>query len=71
MEDYMPSETGARFYDFIENELITYMIEKTTAALDFRVAIGHGETANFMNYFMFNSRPVFQRLCSPEPKLIV
>jgi len=68
MEDYLPSETGARFYDFIENELINYMIENYRS-LDFRVAIGHGETANFMNYFMFNSRPIFNAYVALSPSL--
>ena len=68
MEDYLPSKTGARFYDFIENELINYMI-KNYRSLDFRVAIGHGETANFMNYFMFNSRPIFNAYVALSPSL--
>src|SRR6056300_784003 len=27
MEDYLPSKTGAQFYDFIENELLNFMSE--------------------------------------------
>ena len=53
LENYMPSKTGAQFYDFIENELLIYMTENYRS-LNFRVAVGHGETANFMNYFLFN-----------------
>jgi len=68
LEDYMPSKTGAQFYDFIENELITYM-RKNYRALNFRVAIGHGETANFMNYFIFNNRPVFNAYVALSPSL--
>ena len=67
-EDYLPSKTGAQFYDFIENELITFM-STNYRSLDFRVAIGHGETANFINYFMFNTRPIFNSYVALSPSL--
>jgi len=68
LEDYRPSKTGAQFYDFIENELISYMTENYRS-LNFRVAVGHGETANFMNYFLFNNRPVFNAFVALSPSL--
>ena len=67
-EDYRPSKTGAQFYDFIENELLAFMSENYRS-LNFRVAIGHGETANFMNYFLFNNRPVFNAFVALSPSL--
>ncbi|MDG1384040.1 MAG: alpha/beta hydrolase-fold protein [Flavobacteriaceae bacterium] len=66
LENYMPSKTGAQFYDFIENELLIYMSENYRS-LNFRVAVGHGETANFMNYFLFNKRPIFNAFVALSP----
>jgi predicted alpha/beta superfamily hydrolase len=68
MEDYLPSKTGAQFYDFIENELLNFMSENYRT-LNFRVAIGHGETANFINYFLFKDRPVFNSFVALSPTL--
>lgn len=68
MEDYLPSKTGAQFYDFIENELLTFMSENYRS-LNFRVAIGHGTTANFINYFLFKNRPVFNAFVALSPTL--
>ena len=68
MEDYLPSKTGAQFYDFIENELLTFMSENYRS-LNFRVAIGHGTTANFINYFLFKNRPVFNAFVTLSPTL--
>mgnify|MGYP000926045838 CR=1 FL=1 len=67
-EDYLPSKTGVQFYDFIENDLLAFMSENYRS-LNFRVAIGHGETANFLNYFLFNNRPVFNAFVALSPSL--
>ena len=68
MDDYLPSKTGAQFYDFIENELLNFMSENYRT-LNFRVAIGHGKTANFINYFLFKNRPVFNAFIALSPSL--
>ncbi|MDB9874228.1 alpha/beta hydrolase-fold protein [Flavobacteriaceae bacterium] len=67
-EDFSPTKTGAQFYSFIENELIGFMSENYRS-LNFRMAIGHGKTANFMNYFLFNTRPVFKAFVALSPSL--
>tara|TARA_B110000046_G_scaffold163460_1_gene178409 strand:- start:8290 stop:9435 length:1146 start_codon:yes stop_codon:yes gene_type:complete len=67
-EDNLPSKTGAQFYDFIENKLLAFMSENYRT-LNFRVAIGHGKTANFINYFLFNNRPVFNAFVALSPSL--
>lgn len=67
-EDFSPSKTGAQFYDFIENELPAFM-SKNYRSLNFRVAVGHGKTANFINYFLFNTRPVFNAFVALSPSL--
>ena len=68
MEDYLPSKTGAQFYDFIENELLNFMSENYRT-LNLRVAIGHGKTANFINYYLFKDRPVFNAFVVLSPSL--
>ena len=67
-KDFLPSRSGAQFYDFIENELLAFMSENYRS-LSFRVVIGHGETANFMNYFLFTNRPVFNAFVALSPTL--
>jgi len=68
LEDYLPSKTGAQFYDFIENELLNFMSENYRT-LNFKAIVGHGKTANFINYFLFKNRPVFNAFIALSPSL--
>ena len=68
VEDHLPYKTGAKFYDFIETELIPFLTD-SYRCLDFRIAIGHGETANYINYFFFKKSPVFSAFVALSPKL--
>ncbi len=65
-QNYMPVETGAEFFDFIVMDLIPYMNEKYRMA-NFRVIVGHGETANFLNYFMLKKNPMFNAYIALSP----
>ena len=67
-EDYSPSKSAAQFYNFIENELIPFMTENYRS-LNFRVVVGHGETANFMNYFLFNNQLIFNSFVALSPSM--
>lgn len=67
-QNSLPIETGARFFEFIGMELIPY-IEKKYKASNFRVAVGHGETANFINYYLLKPDPVFKGYVSISPEL--
>ncbi|PWH83721.1 esterase [Algibacter marinivivus] len=67
-QNSLPIETGAAFFEFIGMELLPY-IEKTYRAGNFRVAIGHGETANFINYYLLKPRSLFQGYISISPEL--
>lgn len=67
-QNSLPIETGAAFYEFIGMELIPY-IEKAYRAENFRVAVGHGETANFINYFLLKQQPIFQGYVVISPEL--
>ena len=67
-QNYMPAETGAEFFDFIVMELIPYMNENYRMA-NFRVIVGHGETASFLNYFMLKKNPMFNAYIAISPDL--
>jgi len=67
-QNSLPIETGAAFFEFIGMELMPY-IENTYRAGNFRVAVGHGETANFINYYLLKPQPLFQAYISISPDL--
>ncbi len=67
-QNSLPVETGAAFYEFIGMELIPY-IEKKYRTENFRVAVGHGETANFINYYLLKQQPLFQAYVVISPEL--
>jgi hypothetical protein len=67
-QNSLPIETGAAFFEFIGMELLPY-IEKTYRAGSFRVAVGHGETANFINYYLLKPNAIFQAYISISPEL--
>lgn len=67
-QNSLPMDSGARFYEFIGMELIPHLIGNYRLA-DFRVAVGHGETSNFINYFLLKSDPIFQAYINISPFL--
>ena len=64
----LPVESGANFFEFISMELLPYIISNYRTE-DFRVAVGHGETANFINYFLLKPKPLFQAYITVSPSL--
>ena len=69
-QTYFPVESGAKFFEFIGMELIPYIEDKYRTA-NFRVAVGHGETANFINYFLFKKEPLFNGYMALSPDLVM
>ena len=67
-QNSLPIETGTAFFEFIGMEVVPY-IENTYRAGNFRVAVGHGETANFINYYVLKPHPLFQAYISLSPEL--
>lgn len=65
---YLPEESGAAFFEFIGMELMTYM-DANYKTTNFRIAVGHDLTANFMNYYLMKSDPLFQGYISLSPDL--
>ena len=68
VENFLPHKKGAQFYDFVVTELIPFVTENYRS-LDFKIAIGHGKTANFINYFFFKKSPVFSAFIALSPEL--
>ncbi|AUP79154.1 alpha/beta hydrolase [Flavivirga eckloniae] len=67
-QNSLPIETGASFFEFLGLELIPY-IEKKYRTTNFKVAVGHGETANFINYYLLKPQPLFQAYIAVSPEL--
>lgn len=67
-QNNLPVETGAAFFEFIGMELIPHL-NSTYRTENFRVAVGHGETANFINYYLLKDKPIFQAYIVVSPSL--
>ena len=64
----LPLDSGAAFFEFVGMELVPHL-EKKYRTENFKVAVGHGDTANFINYFMLKPLPLFQAYISISPDL--
>ncbi|WP_132704685.1 alpha/beta hydrolase [Winogradskyella wandonensis] len=69
-QNSLPIESGADFFEFIGKELIPF-VEENYKTETFRVAVGHGETANFINYYLIRQNPVFNAYVAISPDLAV
>ncbi|WP_034060597.1 alpha/beta hydrolase [Lacinutrix jangbogonensis] len=67
-QNSLPIESGLAFFDFIGTELIPY-IEKTYRTEKFKVVVGHGITASFINYYLLKEKPLFNAYVSISPEL--
>ncbi|TYB78893.1 alpha/beta hydrolase [Bizionia myxarmorum] len=67
-QNSLPIETGAAFYEFLGMELIPH-INKTYRTVNFRAIVGHDRTANFINYFLLKSQPLFHAYIVISPDL--
>ena len=67
-QNSLPVESGADFFEFVGKELIPHIEDKYKTE-KFRVAVGHGETANFINYYLIRKNPIFQAYVSVSPDL--
>lgn len=67
-ERFLPSKTGAKFFEFIGMELMTYLDSQYRTA-PFRVIMGHDYTANFINYYLLKENPLFQGYINISPDL--
>lgn len=67
-QNSLPIESGAAFFEFIGMELVPF-INKTFRTENFKVAVGHGKTANFINYYLLKGVPLFQSYIVLSPDL--
>tara|TARA_R100001369_G_scaffold29172_4_gene52632 strand:- start:122046 stop:123194 length:1149 start_codon:yes stop_codon:yes gene_type:complete len=67
-ERFLPSETGAKFFEFIGMELMPFLDAEYRTA-PFRVIMGHDYTANFINYYLLKESPLFQGYINISPDL--
>lgn len=65
----LPFESGARFFEFVGQELIPYLDGKYNTS-KFRVAVGHNIMGNFINSFMMKDLPLFHAYVNLSPDLI-
>ncbi len=62
-------KNGAKFYDFINQELIPDL-ENKYRLTPFKIIAGHDSTAGFLNYFLYEDKPVFNAFISLSPELV-
>ncbi|PWL40126.1 esterase [Flagellimonas aquimarina] len=64
----LPTEKGAKFYEFLGTELIPYL-ETNYNIAPFKMFAGYDITANFGNYFLFKDKSLFNSYLSISPVL--
>jgi hypothetical protein len=57
-ESGFPEERGASFFEFIGGELMPHIMN-TYKTSNFKMIVGHDNTANFINYYLFKNSPMF------------
>ena len=68
-ETYFPSdEGGSQFFEFIGMELISYINDNYLTS-DFRIVVGHDQSANYLNYWLFKDKPLFRGYIAFSPDL--
>lgn len=65
-QKFLPFSTGADFFDFVSLELLPYIKDNYRTA-NFVVIAGHDLTANFTNYFLLKSNPLFNAYINLSP----
>lgn len=66
--DNVPTEKGAKFFEFIGAELLPYL-EKKYPIAPFKIIAGHDTTAGFLNFFLYKDNPLFNGYISLSPEL--
>lgn len=66
--NFFPEDTGTAFFEFIGLELMPYL-DQNYRTTNFRIAVGHDLTANFMNFYLMKDPPLFQGYISLSPDL--
>ncbi|AWX44208.1 hypothetical protein HME9304_01208 [Flagellimonas maritima] len=64
----LPSEKGKLFFEFLGMEIIPYLDTQYSTA-PFKMIIGYDVTANFINYWLFKERSLFNSYVGISPLL--
>lgn len=67
-EEGLPEAKGARFFEFIGGEVLSYM-ESKYGNSPFKIIAGHDVTAGFLNFFLYKDNPLFNGYISISPEL--
>jgi len=65
-ETYLPSQNGAAFFEFISMELLPY-INTEFKTSPFKIIAAHDLAANFINYYLFKTEPLFDAYIAISP----
>ena len=66
---FFPSDDGgSQFFEFVGMEVIPYLNENYLTS-DFRIIVGHDQSANFINYWLFKEKPLFRGYIAFSPDL--
>ncbi len=66
-QEGLPTEKGAKFFEFIGQELFP-ALEKKYRLAPFRIIAGHDLTAGFINLFLYKENPLFSAYISFSPE---
>ncbi|MBV1922738.1 MAG: esterase [Flavobacteriaceae bacterium] len=66
--NFLPSDKGVDFFEFIGLELVPFVDENYRTA-KFIIGVGHDFTANFLNYYLFKDPPLFNGYINLSPDL--
>lgn len=62
----LPKNKGVDFKDFISKELIPF-IDSSYRTTSFRTIVGHSFSANYVNYFLLDKKPLFRGYVAISP----
>ncbi len=65
--NFTPISSTANFFEFVTQELLPY-INKKYRTTQYRVAVGHERTANFINFFLLKKAPIMNGYIVVSPK---
>ena len=64
----LPTEFGETFMNFVTYELFNF-IDNNYRTIAHRTIVGHGESANYINFYLLQQKPFFRNYISLSPKL--
>ena len=65
--NFTPISSTANFFEFVSQELIPYL-NKNYRTANFRIAVGHERTGNFINFFLLKKTPIMNGYIIVSPK---